>query len=140
VTLLCVLVVVAPVVWLGFGLLNGAEFVAKKLDAGISVQLPSESVREWSLIGEQIYRLWTRAVTDISAQLSELAPVLKPIVRWLFDVASNVPVGLLKFLLSIIVAGFLFCPGPKLGYSTLADLAFLFDQYLWLPLALPPPY
>jgi predicted PurR-regulated permease PerM len=115
VTLLCVLVVVAPVVWLGFGLLNAVEFVAKKLDAGLpSVPLPSQSIREWPLIGEQIYRLWTRAVTDISAQLTELAPVLKPMARWLLQVASNVMVGLLEFLLSIIVAGFLFCPGPKL--------------------------
>ena len=115
VTLLCVLVVVAPVTWLGFGLLNGAEFVAKKLEAGLpSVPSPSESVREWPLVGEQIYRLWTGAVTDLSAQLTKLAPVLKPIAHWLLEVASNVMVGLLKFLLSIIVAGFLFCPGPKL--------------------------
>ena len=114
-TLLCVLVVAAPVVWLGFGLLNAVEFVAKKLDAGLpSVPLPSQSIREWPLLGEQIYRLWTRAVTDISAQLTELAPVLKPMARWLLQVASNVMVGLLEFLLSIVVAGFLFCPGPKL--------------------------
>jgi predicted PurR-regulated permease PerM len=114
VTLLCVFVVLAPVVWLGFGLLNGAEFVSNKLEAGISIPLPPESVKEWPLIGEKAYRLWTRAVTDISAQLTQLAPVLKPIALWSLELASNVLVGLLKFLLSIIVAGFLFCPGPKL--------------------------
>jgi predicted PurR-regulated permease PerM len=114
VTLLCVFVVLAPVVWLGFGLLNGVEFVANKLEAGISIPLPPESVKAWPLIGEQAYRLWTRAVTDISAQLAQLAPVLKPVALWLIELASNVLVGLLKFLLSIIVAGFLFCPGPKL--------------------------
>jgi predicted PurR-regulated permease PerM len=114
VTLLCLSVVVAPVAWLGYGLVNGAEFVAKKLEAGISVPLPSESVKEWPLIGEEIYQFWTRAVADISTQLSKLAPVLKPIAGWLLEVASNVMVGLLKFLLSILIAGFLFCPGPKL--------------------------
>ena len=114
VTLLCVFVVLAPLVWLGFGLLNGVEFAANKLEAGITVPLPPDSVKEWPLIGEQAYRLWTRAVTDISAQLAQLAPAFKPVALWLLELASNVLVGLLKFLLSIIIAGFLFCPGPKL--------------------------
>jgi len=114
VTLLCVFVVLAPLVWLGFGLLNGVEFAANKLEAGITVPLPPDSVKEWPLIGEQAYRLWMRAVTDISAQLAQLAPAFKPVALWLLELASNVLVGLLKFLLSIIVAGFLFCPGPKL--------------------------
>jgi predicted PurR-regulated permease PerM len=114
VTLLCVFLVLAPVVWLGFGLLNGVEFLSNRLEAGISIPLPPESVKAWPLIGEQAYRLWTRAVTDIGAQLAQLAPVLKPVSLWLLELASNVLVGLLKFLLSIIVAGFLFCPGPKL--------------------------
>lgn len=114
VTLLCVFVVLAPVVWLGFGLLNGVEFAANKLEAGITVPLPPNSVKEWPLIGEQAYKFWTRAVTDISAQLTQLAPVFKPVAVWLLELASNALVGMLKFLLSIIVAGFLFCPGPKL--------------------------
>jgi hypothetical protein len=88
VTLLCASVVVAPVAWLGYGLVNGTEIVANKLEAGISVPLPSESVKEWPLIGEQIYRFWTRAVTDISTQLSKLAPVLKPIAGWQLEVAG----------------------------------------------------
>ena len=87
VTLLCVFVVLAPVVWLGFGLLNGVEFVANKMEAGISIPLPPESVKAWPLIGEQAYRLWTRAVTDISAQLAQLAPVLKPVALWLIELA-----------------------------------------------------
>lgn len=114
VTLLCIFVVLAPLVWLGFGVLNGVEFVANKLEAGLSVPLPPDSVKEWPLIGEQVYRFWTHAVTDISAQLTQLTPVLKPVALWLLEQASNVIVGLLKFMISIIVAGFLFCPGPTL--------------------------
>ena len=114
VTLLCMFVVLAPVTWLGFGLLNGVEIVVQKLDSGLSIPAPPESIKDWPIAGDQIYRLWTRAITDISSQLSELAPALKPVAGWLLQVASNVLIGLLKFLLSIIVAGFLFCPGPKL--------------------------
>jgi predicted PurR-regulated permease PerM len=113
-TFLCMLVILAPVAWLGFGLFNGFELVAKNLDAGVSIPLPPESIKHWPIVGVQIYRLWARAVTDISSQLAELAPALKPLAAWLVQMAANVLVGLLKFLLSIIVAGFLFCPGPKL--------------------------
>jgi predicted PurR-regulated permease PerM len=114
ITLLCMFVVLAPVTWLGFGLLNGVEVIVQKLDSGLSIPAPPESIKDWPIAGDQIYRLWTRAITDISSQLAELAPALKPVAGWLLQVASNVLIGLLKFLLSIIVAGFLFCPGPKL--------------------------
>ena len=114
VTLLCMFVVLAPVTWLGLGLLNGVEVLVQKLDSGLSIPGPPESVKGWPVAGDQIYRIWTRAITDISSQLAELAPALKPVAGWLLQVASNVLIGLLKFLLSIIVAGFLFCPGPQL--------------------------
>jgi predicted PurR-regulated permease PerM len=114
VTLLCMLVVLAPVVWLGFGLLNGVDFVAEKFESGLSIPLPPESVKQWPIAGKQIYQFWLRSVTDIGTQLAALAPVLKPMAGWLLKAASNVLVGLLEFLLSIVISGFLFCPGPKL--------------------------
>ena len=40
--------------------------------------------------------------------------MLKPLGTKLLQIASNVMLGLLKFVASIIIAGFLFCPGPQL--------------------------
>lgn len=115
VTLICVLLVLAPVAWLGVGMISGMKFLANEFEAGLpSLPLPPQWVRDWPLFGDQIFQLWTRAITDIKAQLVELTPVLQPVAGWLLDVASNVLLGLLKFLVSIIVAGFLFCPGPQL--------------------------
>ena len=115
VTLLCVLIVLAPLAWLGLGMITGVKFLAKEFEAGLpSLPLPPQWVKDWPLFGDQIFQFWTRAVTDLKAQLVELTPVLKPVAGWLLDVASNVLLGLVKFLVSIIVAGFLFCPGPRL--------------------------
>ncbi len=115
VTLLSLLVVVAPVTWLGFGMISGVKFMANEIDAGLpSIPLPSDSVKDWPIVGEQVYQLWSRAVTDIKAQLVELAPLIKPVGTKLLEIATNTMFGLLKFLVSIIVAGFLFCPGPLL--------------------------
>src|ERR1700693_3070787 len=62
ITLLCLMIVIGPVTWLGFGLIGGVDFVVRGLDSKVfSIPLPSESVRGWPLIGEQVYNLWTLA-------------------------------------------------------------------------------
>jgi predicted PurR-regulated permease PerM len=66
ITLLCLVIVIGPVTWLGLGLIGSVDFVMKGFDAKIfSVPLPAESVKNWPLIGEQVHRLWTLAATDI---------------------------------------------------------------------------
>lgn len=113
VTLLCLLIVVAPVTWLGLGMISGVKFMAKELDAGLpSISVPSEAVKDWPIIGEPIFQLWSHAVSDVKAQLIELAPLIKPVGTKLLEIATNTMLGLIKFLVAIIVAGFLFCPGP----------------------------
>jgi len=64
-------------------------------------------VKDWPVVGEKIFQIWSRVVTDIKAQLVELAPVIKPVGRKLLEIAMNAMLGLLKFLVSIIIAGLL---------------------------------
>jgi predicted PurR-regulated permease PerM len=56
-TLPCIFVVLAPMAWLGFGLLNGVDIVTKKLEGGWSIPLPPASIKEWPVIGGQVYRI-----------------------------------------------------------------------------------
>jgi predicted PurR-regulated permease PerM len=115
ITLLCLLVVVGPVAWLGFGLTGGVEMLIKAFDAELpSIPLPAESVKSWPVIGEQVHRLWTSAATDLKAILLDVAPKLKPLGSKLVDIAGSVVFGLLEFVAAIIIAGFLFGPGPRL--------------------------
>ena len=64
-------------------------------------------MKDWPVVGEKIFQIWSRVVTDIKAQLVELAPVIKPVGRKLLEIAMNAMLGLLKFLVSIIIAGLL---------------------------------
>ena len=65
ITLLCLMIVIGPVTWLGFGLIGGVEMVVSRLGAELpSIPLPADSVKGWPLIGEQVHRLWTIAATD----------------------------------------------------------------------------
>ena len=115
ITVLCLMIVVGPVSWLGFGLIRGVEFAVGEFDSKVfSIPLPAETVKDWPLIGEPVYQLWTRAATDTKAILLEVAPRLKPLGGKLVDIAENVVFGLLEFVASIVIAGFLYSPGPQL--------------------------
>ena len=121
ITLLCLLVVIGPVTWLGFGLIGGVEMLIEKLGTELpSIPPPPESVKGWPVIGEHVHRLWTTAATDMKAILTEVAPKLKPVGGKLVDIAGGVVFGLLQFIAAIIIAGFLFSPGPRLVDSLTA--------------------
>ena len=129
ITLLCLLIVIGPVTWLGFGLIGSVDFVVRGFDSKIlSIPLPAESVKNWPLIGEQVHRLWTLAATDVKTILLEAAPRLKPLGSKLLDIAGTVVFGLLEFVAAIIIAGFLYSPGPQLAASLGALLRRIFGQ------------
>ena len=110
------MIVIGPVTWLGFGLIGSVDFIIRGFDSKIfSIPSPAESVKDWPLIGEQAYRLWTLAATDLKTILLEVLPTLKPLGSKLLDISGTVVVGLLEFVAAIIISGFLYSPGPHLS-------------------------
>src|ERR1700730_4234484 len=48
ITVLCLIIVIGPVTWLGLGLISAAEFVASEFDSKqFSIPLPDESLKGW---------------------------------------------------------------------------------------------
>jgi predicted PurR-regulated permease PerM len=88
ITLLCLMIVVGPVAWLGLKLIDEVELVVGELDSKLlSIPLPAETVKDWPLIGEQVYQLWRRVATDTKAILLEVAPRLKPLGGQLLELS-----------------------------------------------------
>jgi predicted PurR-regulated permease PerM len=108
-------IVIGPATWLGLSAVDGLQEFAGNLSAGdLAVPSPPEGVKNWPLIGPQLYELWTQASSNLRAVLREVAPHLKPLAGTMLALAGNVGFGTLKFLLSVIVAGFLFPNGSQL--------------------------
>ena len=129
VTLLCLVIVIGPVTWLGFGLIGGVDFIIRGFDSKIfSIPSPADSVKDWPLIGEQAYRLWTLAATDIKTILLEVLPGLKPLGGKLLGISGTVVLGLLEFVAAIIISGFLYSPGPQLANLLGVFLRRIFSQ------------
>jgi predicted PurR-regulated permease PerM len=120
-TAACILTVVVlavflgPATWLGVGLVDGLRDISDQLTSGdLVVPSPPEGVRDWPLIGPQLFDFWTKASGNLEATLREIAPHLKPLAGPVLAIAGSVGTGTIKFLLSVIVAGFLFPSGPRL--------------------------
>lgn len=113
-TILGLLVVIGPVTWLGLGLIDGLRTLVDELDSGKLIPPPPETVKTWPLIGEPLYDYWVLASTNVRSALSTLLPQLQLLGGILLDTVSSVGTGMLKFLVSVIIAGFLFSPGHLL--------------------------
>ena len=108
-------VVIGPATWLGFSAVEGVKELASQLGTGDLV-LPAapEQIKAWPLIGTQLYDVWNQAASNIRAVLREAAPYLKPLAGTLLSLVGGAGVGTLQFVLSVIVAGFMFPYGPQL--------------------------
>ena len=118
VTALALLVVVGPATWLGLGLVDGLQALSKELGEGtLLLPPPPEAIKSWPVLGGRIYEAWALASTNLDAALRGLAPQLRHLAGVVLGMAGTASAGILNFLVSVVVAGFLFMPGPRLVQS-----------------------
>jgi predicted PurR-regulated permease PerM len=114
-TLINLAIVIGPATWLGLSAVDGVRELAGELSAGeLTVPSPPGQIRDWPLIGPQLYEFWNQASNNMRAVLREVTPYLKPLAGMMLALAGNAGVGTLKFLLSVALAGFLFPHGLEL--------------------------
>jgi len=118
VTIAGLLVVIGPVAWLGLGLIDGLETLIARINTGKFVPPPPEAVKDWPLVGQQLYDFWLQASTNVRSALSSVLPALQPVGQFLLGMASNAGSWMLTFLVSVIIAGFLFSSGGQLAAAT----------------------
>ncbi len=115
ITVLNLLIVLGPVTWLGLALVENLRALSERFIAGdLSIPPPFEAIKSWPLIGERAFELWTLASSNLGAAFTKIAPQFKQVGGILLGVAATGGVGMLTFLASVIVSGFLFVPGPSL--------------------------
>ena len=114
ITVIILAIIIGPVTWLGFGLVDGLQGLASQLGAGtLAIPSPPEGVKDWPIVGGQIYALWDHASTNLRTALRELAPHLKPLAGPVLAFAGSAGFGTLKFVAAVAISGFLFHYGPR---------------------------
>jgi predicted PurR-regulated permease PerM len=114
-TLINLGIVIGPATWLGLGALEGLRSFADQLEAGTELPVsPPDGTKDLPVVGQQLHGLWDQASTNLRAFLNQVAPQLKPVAGTMLGLAGDAGVGTIKFLLAVVLTGFLFPAGPRL--------------------------
>ena len=114
-TAISLLVLIGPMAWFGFGLVQGLRNLADQFSSGLlTVPAPPESIKAWPLVGDQIYQIWNLASTNLKSAFLKIAPELKPVASPLIGKVGGATSELLQFFAALVIAGFLYSPGLSL--------------------------
>jgi predicted PurR-regulated permease PerM len=117
-TLALLAVFLGPATWLGLGLVDGLRSISDQLTSGdLTIPAPPDGVRDWPLVGTTLHEFWKTASDNLQAALRQLAPYLKPLAGPILAIAGSAGTGTIKFLVAVVIAGFLFPSGPELVAS-----------------------
>lgn len=114
-TIVNLLIVIGPVAWLALSLFDSVRAVSEQFDlSNLSLPAPPEALKSWPLIGDPLYQFWELASTNLREALVKIAPHLKPLGTTLLQIAAEAGTAIIKLLVALIVAGFLFSSAPSL--------------------------
>ncbi|MBV8701817.1 MAG: AI-2E family transporter, partial [Bradyrhizobium sp.] len=126
---IAVAIVIGPAAWLAVGLVDGLRTIADRIASEtLTVPSPPEAIRDWALIGEPLYNIWSQASTNLEAVFTQFAPYLKPVIGPALAMATGAGLDALMFLAAVILTGFLFPSGPKLVAASRNIMARLIPQ------------
>ncbi len=118
VTVAMLTIFLGPATWLGLGLVDGLRSLSDQLTSGdLTIPSPPDSVRDWPLIGPTLHAFWQTASDNLQTAFRQVAPYLQPFAGPILTIAGNAGTGTIKFLVSVVISGFLFPPGPQLVAS-----------------------
>jgi predicted PurR-regulated permease PerM len=115
-TLVALAIVLGPVSVLATSLAETVQWIAAGLNSGsLRVPPPPADVAEWPVIGEPLEEAWALASTNLDDALGRYGPAVLPMGSSLLGHVAALGADVLKFVVSVVIAGFLFVPGPRLA-------------------------
>lgn len=98
--------------------MESATTIGHEISAGkVHISPPSESVRDWPLIGEKTYTFWHQASVDLGALLEKYPDQLNTIGQKLLGAAKGVGAGVLQFIISMLIAAAFLSSAESAGAS-----------------------
>ncbi len=120
-TIAGLVLIIGPVTWMAVGAIEPIKVVVAGFDNGdIAIPPPPASIKDWPFFGEQLYSFWLLASTNLRSAFTQILPQLKPAGEFLLDMAKSAGAGTLKFLVSVLLMGFILAAAPQLLAGTRA--------------------
>ncbi len=108
--------VLGPVSVLAASLAESVQWLAAGLQSGtLAIPPPPAGVDDWPVVGAPLDEAWTLAATSLDDAVLRYGPAVLPAGGSILGKIADIGVDVLKFVASVIIAGFLFVPGPRLA-------------------------
>ncbi len=105
-TLFSLALLITPTIMLSDSLISNSQVLAEGVENGtLKIPPPSDSVKDWPLIGEKVDSAWSLASTNLDQALTKFKPQLEALARKSLAAAAGVGGTILTFIISIIIAG-----------------------------------
>ncbi|MBN8836875.1 MAG: AI-2E family transporter [Sphingobacteriia bacterium] len=126
ITLLLLALLIVPGIWLGFKTANEIAGLTNLYNQGkLIVPPPTEQVKDWPLVGKELYGLWKQASDSIETFVLQYPETIKKTGSIILSLIASTGTGIVLFAFSIIICGVF------LTYSNAAaDFATLFLRKL----------
>lgn len=116
VTVLALATILGPVSLLAASLTESVHWLAAGLQSGsLHLPPPPPDLDTWPLVGEPLEEAWALASTNLDDAVAKYGPAILPTGGSILARVAALGADLLKFVLSVVIAGFLFIPGPRLA-------------------------
>lgn len=103
--LIGIAIILVPIISLSSSMIDGTTKLGTQISEGtIHIAAPSESVKEWPIIGEKTYNVWLQSSQNLRAVLEQYPKQLTAVGKKLLGAAAGVGAGLLQFVVSFLIA------------------------------------
>ncbi len=108
VTLLMLILLITPAVWLLLSTVNEVKELAEIYRTGqFNIPPPPENVKDWPIIGNKIFKLWTSASSNLTALITEHTDQVKIVALKFLNLMASTGKGILLFTMAVIASGVL---------------------------------
>jgi predicted PurR-regulated permease PerM len=113
--------VLGPVSLLATSLAESVQWIVAGVHAGsLKVPPPPVGVADWPVIGDEVSEAWTLAAANLDDAVHRYGPAMLPAGTAILGKVAAIGVDVLMFVASVVIAGFLFVPGPRLALGARA--------------------
>jgi len=97
--------IAVPSINLSSSAIDSAQHVYTGIEEGtLKIPVANESVKEWPLVGEWLYKLWQDASQDIQKVAGQYPEQIKSLSSTLLSAVAGIGGGILQFIISLIIA------------------------------------
>ncbi|MEZ5196733.1 MAG: AI-2E family transporter [Bacteroidales bacterium] len=99
-------IIIIPSIVFTDSLVTGIQAYSKDLSAeDLKVPPPDKEIKEWPLIGNSVYNIWSGAHKNLEATLQSYSTQLKSVGSWFINALMGTGMAFIQFIISIIIAG-----------------------------------